>query len=156
MKPISRFINSIKISQVFAVISSLSVLLIVINVEDSKKIIVSVAASLMFWLGLIAEQLFVWSANKQRKKLEQSVGSYKDRGLPGIFSFFKTKMGLVADVAFILSTVTYIILFAGNWGEDTVQYIFLFLMVLSFRLHCIANGKNYRYIHYLQKRRAKL
>lgn len=154
MKQSSGFINKLKISQVFSAVSSLSVLLIIINVEESKKLIVSIIASILFWLGLIAEQVLVWSANKQRKKLEQSFG-YKEQGLPGIVSFFKTKTGKTADLIFAVSTVTYIILLVGNWGENTVQYVFLFLMFLSFRLHCIANGKNYRYIHYLQKRRAK-
>ena len=156
MKLISCFIKNLRIAQIFTLLSSLAVLLIILDVEESKEFIVMLAASLMFWGCLIAEQIFLWNANKQRKQVERRLSGYKAQGLPGICSFFKTKLGLISDVLWAVSTVIYIILLAGNWGEKVAQYILLFLMVLSFRLHCIANGKNYRYKHYLQKRGAKL
>lgn len=156
MKLISRYIINLNISHMFTVLSSLSLLLILIKVEESKEFLMMIISSLIFWLCLIGEQAFLWYANKQRKEIERSIPDFKVQGLPGICSVFKTLPGMISDIVFAVSTVIYVILLIGKWGENDAQYVFLFLMVLSFRLHCVANGKNYRYKQYLHKRRAKL
>lgn len=155
MRMISRYKQSLDFVLLFSVISSAALLLTLIDVDGKVGVLVKILTSLLFWGGLVAEQVFFWKAAKQRKAIESEVSGRKYRGLPGIFSFFRTKLGIASDVTFIISLVIFIVLAIGNWGENVAQYILLFLIVLSFRLHCITNGQNYRYKLYLRKRRAQ-
>lgn len=152
---ISDYTQKVKISVICSVVSSSAILISMAQVDGLVEWVIKILASLLFWVGLIMEQVFIWKANKQRGLIEKSLSGYKCRGLPGICSFFKTEMGFITDVTFIFSMIVYIVFAVGNGGVKVMQYVFLFLIVLSFRLHCIANGKNYRYKLYLQKRRAK-
>ena len=90
-----------------------------------------------------------------RKKLEKTETVTKLRGLPGVISFLKTPFGFVTDVLLVGCTVAYTVLVIGGWGQGLAQYILLFLIVLTFRWHSIANGKNYRYKLLLKRRRKK-
>ena len=155
MKLISRYTKVLRVAIICSVISSSAVLTSMFDIDDSKEIFLKVFASSLFWVGLILEQIFIWKSNKLRKSIEKSQSGRTPQGLPGICSFFKTKVGFIVDIVFILSIIIYIVLSIGNWGIRVAQYIFLFLIVLSFRLHCITNGKNYKYKLYLQRRRAK-
>lgn len=153
MKVISRFIRNLRLAIVCSVISSGAVLISMLDVDGTQKLFFAILASSLFWGGLIAEQMCVWNANKLRKNIESGSSVRKVRGWPGVCSFFKTESGFLADVLFILSLITYIVLAIGNWGVNVAQYIFIFLLVLSFRLHCILNGKNFRYKKILAKRK---
>ncbi len=155
MKLTHRFVRSVRISLLCSFLSSAAVLMSAVETEGSLKRVVGVVGPLIFWIGLFVEQLCIWRANRWRKAEKARLPGYCVRGLPGVCSFFKTKVGSVADITCILSVIGYLVLAIGHWGVNIAQYIFLFLIVLSFRVHCIANGKNYRYKLYLQKRRAK-
>ena len=155
MNLISRYIKDLRVAIICSVISSSAVLISILDIDDSKEFLLKIFASTLFWVGLILEQIFIWKSNKLRNSIEKTQPGRRLQGLPGICSFFKTEVGFIVDIVFILSIIIYIVLSIGNWGIKVAQYIFLFLIVLSFRLHCITNGKNYRYKLYLQRRRAK-
>ncbi len=141
-----------RISLIFSVISSLPILFCIMNPQSDKdeKTLVFIASS-VFWAGLIAEQVFIWMANFQRKKLSEN----KKSAYPGIISFFKTKPGKVSDIVLIVSVTVFIIMSAAKISVNVGQFILLFLIVLSFRFHCITNGKNYSYKSEKKKRGAK-
>jgi len=150
-----KFCVFIVLSVIFSLVSTMPILLCMFNFSDETKQLFSVILSTLFWGGLIAEQVFIWLADRLRKQeLPKNLKS-KKRQRVGIASFCETKVGIATDVVFVISLMIYIVLFVGDWGVLVVQYVCLFLIVLSFRVHCIANGKNYRYILYLQKRREK-
>lgn len=141
-----------KLSLFFSVISSLPILLCILNPKSDKdERTVIFITSAVFWAGLIAEQAFIWLANFQRKKLSDN----KKGGYPGIISFFKTKVGKVSDIILIISVIAFIIMSTAEISVNVVQFIILFLIVLSFRFHCITNGKNYSYKSEKKKRGAK-
>lgn len=153
MKMISRYIRELRVAIICSLISSVSLLFSMLDVNDSKDFVFKIFASSLFWIGLIAEQIFIWKVNKFRKNMESKLSVRKIQGLPGICSFFKTESGFIADIVLILSFITCIVLAIGNWGVNVTQYIFIFLLVLSFRLHCILNGKNFRYKKIIAKRK---
>lgn len=141
----------------FSCISSFAILLCIAlqNVENVSKVFVFLV-SLTFWVGLFFEQLFFWRSNALRKKIEDTGQFRKLRGKSGIISFLRTKWSFIADFTFVVSLMIYLVLLAGNWGKNIIQFIILFFIVLSFRLHCILNGKTFRYNLYLKKRRSQL
>ena len=143
-----RFKRNVRLAMISSLVSSLAVLFTIGEGNESARKILTIIASLLFWVGLVAEQLFIWIANRQRKTLECSVQGRKMQGLPGICSFFKTRLGMIADVVLLLSVILFIVL-----ENEVLQYIFLFFIVFAFRLHCTANGKNYGYNKYLSMRK---
>ena len=153
MKTVTRYKKYLLFSLISSVISSVSVLLCIFEPKGRAEAILKISTAAIFWLGLIFEQLFIWWANAFRRSLQKRTDAYTITGLPGICSFFKTELGFFTDTTFIISLIVYTVLAIGKWGTDVVQYIFLFLIVLSFRWHCIANGKNYSYKRYLVQRR---
>ena len=141
-------------SMVFSLISSASIIAcILIGTDEATNKVLRLVFPIVFWLGLIAEQVFIWKANSLRKHFE---ATGKKRGIkmnPGIISILQTEAGAIADIVFAISLVVFVILMATGVGEKAIQYIFIFLLVLSFRLHCILNGKNFRYKKFLAKRK---
>lgn len=144
---ISAFENYISLSVICSIISSISIALIPIekSSEDNKAIVFIIP--IIFWLGFIAEQFFIWRANHFRKVIEKKGERYQKRirGRPGIISLFKTKEGIASDMLFLVCLIVLIVITVMNVGESRLQYIISTLLVLSFRLHCIFNGINYRY-----------
>lgn len=153
MNLISRYILGLRASVLCSVLSSAAVLISIAGDDRPNNFAVKILSPLLFWGGLIAEQILIWKSNKSRKAIESSQKGRKMQGLPGIFSFFKTKAGFAADVIFIFSVLIYLVLAVCNTGVKYAQYIFIFLTVLTFRLHCILNGKNFRYKNNLVKRK---
>lgn len=151
---IERFVRLVKYSLVSSVLSSSAVLLCIWGVQNEQTI-AEIIIPIIFWAGLIFEQYFLWDANRLLKKIEKNNKIKKIRNLPGIISIAKTRLGLIADCVLISALIGFVILFIGNLGEHFTQYILLFFIVLSFRIHCIANGKNYRYKNYLLHERGK-
>lgn len=138
----------------FSVVSSASILACAFMGanEDIDKIL-KVIFPIVFWLGLVGEQVNMWMANKTRKDIESNTKHRKIRAKPGISSIMQTDSGAIADITCVISLIVLIILMIIGVGEKVVQFIFIFLLVLSFRLHCILNGKNFRYKKYLSMRK---
>lgn len=131
-------------SVAFSVISSLSLMAaILVNSEGRNKEIL-IAFGLVFWIGLILEQVLFWRANRLMR-IAITKDRRRIRGKPGIISLSTYMEGLVVDAVFIISLIAFIICIAFGLGESLMQYIFICLMVLSFRLHCFLNGRNYIY-----------
>lgn len=153
---ITRFSQTLSKAILFSFISSLGILLCIAlqNVENINKVFVFLIP-LIFWVGLFFEQLFFWQANALRKKIEDTGQFRRARGRPGIISFLRSEWGFIADLTLTVSLIVYLVLWAGNWGKNIIQFIILFFIVLSFRLHCIVNGKTFRYNLYLKKRRSQ-
>ena len=140
-------------SIVFSVMSSLAIPAILIvfgDVTDDSKIPPQFVTSLVFWVGLFGEQAFIWGANAILRRIKKT---NKARFEPkvGIIAPFTTLEGMIADIVFIWALIVGVIVYLLNVSQY-VQFIMLFLLVLSFRLHCILNGKNYWYSKLLSRR----
>lgn len=131
-------------SMACSVISSLCLLAATMVNNEGKTQEILIAFGLLFWISLILEQVFFWWANRVMK-----IAITKDRrdihGKPGIISLSAYIEGVVVDVLFVISLIALFICIAFSLGEAVMQYIFVCLMVLSFRLHCFLNGRNYKY-----------
>lgn len=104
-----------------------------------------------FWLCVILELRMVRMCNSERRRLERR--KVRSRMLtqagPGVISFMKTREGLVADVIMFASLIAVI---AIAWTQVKSQWLILScvsVLYLSFNMHCLLNGKNYRYIKLL-------
>ena len=146
-RTVSLFRQGISFSVLCSFLSSIPIALIpMAKVNDSNRAL-DMLIPIVFWLGLIGEQFFIWRANYYRKVLEKKNERYpkRIRGRPGAFSVFRTTEGIVCDLLFLLSLTVFIVIALKNKGEGVLQYILIGFMVLSFRLHCTFNGINYRY-----------
>lgn len=144
----------VRYSLISSGVSSLAVLLCIFGAKGEQKIL-AIILPIIFWVGLILEQYFIWDANRLLRKIEKTNKVEKIHCLPGIVSIAKSQLGMIADCVFIGALIGFIVLHIGKWGEQHIQYILLFFIVLSFRVHCIANGKNYQYKNYLLHERGK-
>lgn len=138
----------LRLSMVSSCVSSAAILLCILAVRSDLKMYLFLIPT-VFWLGLIAEQVFFRKANSLLKQILGTGQVRRIHAKPGIFALFQTELGGIADLTFVLSLIVFLILFIGRWGNGFFQFVFLFLMVLSFRIHCVANGKNYWYKKYL-------
>lgn len=154
-KAASAFRLRVFFSVVCSILSSAPILLIPIAKGNGEGGALDALIPAAFWLGLIGEQISIWRANACRKTLEKKRERHpkRIRGRPGAFSPFRTTEGAVCDLLFLLCLIVFIVAALLHKGEGALQYVLIFCMVLSFRLHCIFNGINYRYKKFLAKRK---
>lgn len=105
------------------------------------------AAGLMFWvsllLGLITQGVLshrrkVWYANhNSRAAAARKIG---------LISWFKNRYAAIADVMTLLSLVATVVVYVLTDGVGYICYVMAFLLVFSFCMHCILNGKNFYYV----------
>lgn len=151
---IKKFSLYVNLSIIASIISSVSIMACAfLGKSDNIDQVIKIIFPLVFWVGLLAEQFFIWKVNSFRKKLEAEGKLRRIRGKPGVLSILQTEEGAIADLIFVLSTIVFAILLLFKIGKGFPQYLFIFFMVLSFRMHCILNGKNFRYKKYLAKRK---
>lgn len=131
-------------SIICSVLSSLSLLAAILVNSEGKNKEILIAFGLIFWVGLILEQVLFWRAN-HIMRIAITRDKRRIRGKPGIISLSTYMEGLVVDAVFIIALIAFIVCIAFGLGESLMQYIFICLMVLSFRLHCFLNGRNYKY-----------
>lgn len=146
-KTVSIFNRHIVCSVLCSFLSSVPIVLIPVAKGNEDNKVFAVMIPIIFWLGLTGEQFFIWRANFYRKKLQQTNGRYpkRIRGRPGVISFFMTLEGMAADLLFLVSLIVFVVIALLHKGESVLQFILIFCLILSFRLHCTFNGINYRY-----------
>ena len=106
-----------------------------------------IMAGVMFWLflilGIVSQVLLAilfrqaCSKNKEWRIQKQRVG---------IFTIGKNKLSVVADIVLLISAVTFVVLMIFTRGTGYISYIVLTILVFSFSMHCVLNGKVYYYI----------
>ena len=134
--------------------SSLSILsCIFIKRNDAASLVIKIVFPLMFWIALFCEQFLFWKSNSIRKEILKTENYRRLNSKIGLISIFQNYYGAAADIVFVISFVLVIIFLIFGTKKQAIQYILIFLLVLSFRLHCILNGKNFKYINYLIKRK---
>lgn len=118
---------------------------------DGKYQMILVLFAMTFWIGLIAEQILIWRANALLKEIEKQ-SRIKLRGRYGIFSIATSLEGFIADCLLVISVIGLIVCIIFNLAGDLMQYVFICLIVFSFRMHCFLNGKNYKYKKLLERK----
>lgn len=157
MKPEEkRFIKRFNIAFVMIVLSSVPIALIPLadfNGNMRQKVL-AYTIGLLFWSLFIIGSFFFAVANKKRKELakKEEKKSIKRRGFPGL-SFFHTKPGANVDVIFFVFLVCYVALAIFKFDISWIKIELVFLLVLSFQMHCILNGENFKYKKYILRRK---
>lgn len=150
-KQINRYF---RISILLAIIPSALILCIpFVNLEGTgiQRVLAYIMAT-AFWLCIILELLMIWKCSTNRKCIEnyrKNQGIALPQSKPDVVSFTKTREGRVADIVMFASLITVIVIV---WAQVKLQWLILgsvSVLYLSFNLHCLLNGKNYRYIKLL-------
>ena len=104
--------------------------------------------ALIFWVSLVLQQVFFWKGNAYRKKMEKKVFRMKSFGKrsAGILNFGSNRMATIFDCAMLASMLVVALEMAVRVESQWLVMISLALLFLSFNLHCILNGTNYRYL----------
>ncbi len=144
-----------------AVVNSIFILsTIAVNLDTSEfetNLIYIIASG--FWLSLILEIILVVLTTFKRKELEEK--GYKAKSLrdaqAGIVSFFKNFEASIADVILFICAISTVVIVRSQTNTQAIIIVDFSLLFLTFNLHCILNGKNYRYIKSLNqyKKRSK-
>ncbi len=141
------------ISVLLAVLPSVLILCIpLVSLEGSgpQRVGAYIMAA-VFWLCVILELWMTRLCSSERRWLE--LRKVRSRSLsqvnPGVVSFLKTREGMIADIVMFASLIAVIVI---AWTQVRNQWLILScvsVLYLSFNLHCLLNGKNYRYIKLL-------
>lgn len=139
-----KYLTLFRLSVLCSFISSLAVIFIALGAGENKMNTPKLVSALVFWIGLIAEQVLFWRANSMRKKM---LGlNKKTKKNIGLLSVCKNKYAAVTDIVLAVSIVLLILFLIFGLFNNIVQYILCCIIILSFRLHCILNGENFSYI----------
>ncbi|MBR2589498.1 MAG: hypothetical protein IKE65_01080 [Clostridia bacterium] len=99
----------------------------------------SIIIGIIFWLGLIAGIILCVLLSKQRK------AAGFDEGKIGLIGFFSNKAAIVFDCLMIVSCIASIV-FIVLKSQLFIGFISIALFFFSLEMHCVLNGKNYKYI----------
>lgn len=136
----------------------LFILLVSIENRQIQQIIEKVSA-VLFWICVIVEIAAMYLGSKERYQIEQK--GYRSRSIKnskiGIVSFLKNREAIIVDIVLILFALITVILTCFKVEVAWVVTVNISILFLSFNLHCIFNGKNYRYLkmykHYIKEHR---
>lgn len=138
------------ITILFAVLEFILILCIpLVNLNGSlaQKIGAYILA-MFFWTSIASEGIFVYMATQERKWMERRC--FRNRVMkhsqPGVISFLKNVEASVVDVVLFASAILVVVLI---WSQTKTEWMIMTgisILFLSFNLHCILNGKNYRYL----------
>lgn len=102
----------------------------------------------LFWISLLLSQVMMFCVTLKRKKYYKNKEKRIFSKLPSAFVFFSSKEAKIADILMILMIVAFVISVFAT--DNYLIYVFLFLSVLMFEIHCVLNGKNYIYMKELK------
>lgn len=150
-----RLARYILITMILALVEFLMLLFIpLVNLEGtaSQRIAAYILAA-TFWISIIVELFVVKVCTYERRWLERR--GYRNNEVkyfkPGIISFFKSPEAIVVDIILILAIITVVLSALLQINTEWLIIGGISILVLSFNLHCILNGRNYRYIRKIQK-----
>lgn len=137
------------ISIVLSSIGAVQILLIPLtNINGSwHERLFAYAISGIFWVSIIVQVVLTVKAKSTREYLQDR--GYRIKGIRhapiGVVSFFKNTEAIVSDATLFVSAIVLAIIIWLGITTSWLIIICLSLLFLSFSLHCIFNGKNYRY-----------
>ena len=116
--------------------------------------IMDIIPGVMFWLFLvlgIVGQIILAVRWNRYLKLDRRKKTQTRKERVGLLAVFKNIPAIIADVGFLISLVVFAIVTKVTYGLSYACYILLTVCVFTFCLHCIFNGKIYKYVTKLSK-----
>lgn len=129
-----------------------------VNLDGSpaQKIGAYILAAL-FWICIAVEGIFVHLSTQERRWMERR--GFRNRALkhssPDVISFFKNQEATVVDVILFISALLVVILVWAQVKTGWMIMAGILVLFLTFNLHCVLNGKNYRYLKLYKKEQKK-
>ena len=147
---LERTTNRLRLSIACAALASVAMMLVPICsfTEGTTKKVFSIAVGCAFWISLILEQLFFWNANKGRKRIHAAEFSnmrLKNASV-GLFSFGTSREARICDLIMVITLITSIVFNVMRIHNEWLVISSLAILFFAFNMHCILNGRNYRYI----------
>lgn len=106
--------------------------------NGQKNQLLAFFAGVLFWGGLILAVVFTILINKTANQKNSNNKS-------GIITFFSNKTAAIFDVTMIISSIIFVIILIVN-SMSNVAIVVFSIFIFSFEMHCVFNGKNYKYI----------
>ena len=111
--------------------------------------LMDIIPGIMFWVFLlfgVVGQVLLTIRRKQFLEINKQKRFRIKKERIGLISVFKNIPAIIADVGFVISLVVFVIATEIANGIGYICYILLAVCVFLFCLHCILNGKNFRYV----------
>jgi hypothetical protein len=101
-----------------------------------------------FWIFMILGYGFALIMGFRRRKIIKKYGYDKISSFRrlGILRFFSNKTAGFCDVIFLISLVCFLICQFISYKNEMVIYLLLSVTICFFHMHCMFNGRNYKYI----------
>lgn len=145
MKEAKRVFVLFWISVGFLLLMSATILLMPIGAEAAGNF--SVAIGLVFWISASAGYILLFLVNVKRINMMQKSENTVPKGdKPGVLVFFSNTPALTADIMLFSSFLIFIILRFTELKNMYISYIFLFLLIFSLNMHCVFNGRIYKFV----------
>lgn len=155
MKRLSRFRFALTGRALFLIISSASVLLCIgLGRADETDQQIAMLCPAVFWSALLLEVVFVCYATRLRRQLEKRFSGLEYP--KGIRSIGKRADVLITDAVGLLAVAALVVLLLRHIPTSAIQYLLLFVIVLTVRLHLMLTGKNHVFGNYTRHHKAQL
>lgn len=153
IKEVKRFFLT---SVVFLSVMSLSILFMPMAVNSMNNIWV-VLVGLTFYIGAIGGYVLIVIAGVLIKKhlsiLKEKRKTNKDK--LGLVSFFSNLPALIFDILMLISIIAFCVVCLLDYIDIHIPFIVLSIMVLSINMHCLFNGRIYKFIKIRGTRESK-
>ena len=106
----------------------------------------------LFWCTVLLLLIFLILESWERRRMEKK--KCKKR-LPGILRFFSCKEAVVAEISIIVFAALLVVAAILQIEAYAAKLVCLVLLLISFMLHCVFNGKNHEFYKQLLKKGAK-
>lgn len=127
---------------------SVSFLLMPIDFATKGLQIFNLLIGIMFWVFLLLGIITQFILGHMRKNwfIRNRIRKFQFRSKVGLISFVQNLPACIADGIFVISLIGLIISVIATNGIGYACYIFMALLVFSFCMHCILNGKVYYFL----------
>lgn len=106
----------------------------------------SVLPGLLFWIGLLIGVAFQIALEARRRAFFARYNVKREKMQKprnGLLTFASNKLATIVDNIFVVSIVATILAFIFTKGTGYLCYVCISVLLLSFCLHCVLNGRNY-------------
>lgn len=126
---------------------SLSVIPFIPKMENEKTSVISYVIAAIFWVGLILTLITSYLTKRMLSRVREKMiakGHLNGNSLPGVISFSLQGKNIFLYALTVLGGILVITDIIYNYVPEMMMFPILSLTVLSFELHCILDGRNYK------------
>ncbi len=131
-----------------------------------RMVVVNRIMGVVFWIsllcGILTQILLSRGISRERKKKEKALENGQSSllkepkekrgrifGNIGIFSFLRNPIAMLADLLLAVSFLGFLLVMLFTNKSGYICFIFIALLIFSFSMHCIWNGKCCFYLFHL-------